>query len=882
MTTIHSGSPPESTTVSTVNNLTSSTTHIDPGSETASSPGTNYESTTGTMSIPPNSLAPTGLPDVTSKAGPVIVIGTETVTITELTSPTTLITIGHTFTIAPPVEGDSTLPYPTFVVIGSKTATLPSVSKATTIVTLDSTFTLFPPTPTSPSPDGPPLPGSSATFNATHAPTGPQSTGSMPFEATSAATDPPSPSMPSLSPTNPVLSSMEPIVAIIGTQTLHLPSVSLDSTITTRGQTITLVSGGPPTITLVEPSEEPSSTAPSSTVDLITFTTWPPQALITPVEVSVNKPEPSEDGESTVIPCILWFFSLCIRFDDINILGWKLILPPGIYPPHLRLDQIIKLPQSISIRGELPPWPKFTVGSDHVPTFPSEPEPTKCETKTASLCATTTPVIVSTLNGAVTTVTTGAPASTCAEMSGCLVADSTHEATVTTTVACETATVSDIVVTCSGGGATACSTRTRDPRTGCDVTAATTTVSCTPAPSGSGKRQVSEGDVPACPMTYEYIVWPRDGKRNEEISAVYAELQKMLPDGGEIEVSAVKDLGVNFWLVHLGTDQAESVRMIPNDSKISWRYQNQYLDEQVDAFEDHTAQMSYISANEGSTDDRYNQRYYFDVSAGEDVPVYIVDTGATMDHIGHIFEDFRMDWERYNKEEGQHSEKLLSEAWILFRKRMHSVLTGLIEKGVFIVTGAGNDGINDGVLGIWNGATIESLEREGFCPYIAGTTNIFRLRRQEDAALTGQCVPGTSPTASAGSTSHPSATATPTGSGTAAPTAMPTTFVCTEETAGKCAPHVICSAPQVNGCVDGKCVCVLPDLPPKTTVVQTTLSTVTSKPPDPVPTPPETPKTPVVLGERKCHDASIYTGTANQGRGGYIDIGCFRYDFNPM
>lgn len=209
---------------------------------------------------------------------------------------------------------------------------------------------------------------------------------------------------------------------------------------------------------------------------------------------------------------------------------------------------------------------------------------------------------------------------------------------------------------------------------------------------------------------------------------------------------------------------------------------------------------------------------------------------------------------------------------------------------------------NTGVLGIWNGATIESLEREGFCPYIAGTTNIFRLRRQEGAALTGQCISGTSPTASAGSTRNPSATATPTGSGTVAPTVIPTTFVCTEETADKCAPGVVCSkpkvngcvdgkcvcvlpnlpaptsfvctertvdkcspgvvcsAPQINGCVDGKCVCVLPDLPSKTTAVQTTLSTVTSKSPDPVPTTTETLKTPVALGERKCHDASIYIG----------------------
>ncbi|KAF5500243.1 Subtilisin-like protease 3 [Colletotrichum siamense] len=1296
MRTIYSSPPTEWTMPSaTVSSEASYTTQTELGSGTLPSPGTTYESTAETAGSPPNSLASTETPDVTSKAGPVVVIGTETLTLPEIISSTTFTTIDHTFTIAPPDEGGFTQ-YPTIVVIGSETATLPPVSEATTMVTLDSTFTLLPPTSPSDtsvsrSSDGTTTPTSPNTSHTTHAPTAPQSTASMPPETTGPAINPSFSIQPSLLPTKPGANSTESVIAIIGTETLHLPRVTLDSTITTKGRTITLVSGGPPTITIVEPSEEPSPTGTSSTADFATFTTWPPQALITPVEISVKKPEPSEDEESSVIPCDLWFFSICIRFDDINILGWKVILPPGIYPPNLKLDQIIKLPQSIVIHGELPPWPKFTVGQDHVPTFPSEPEPTKCETKTASLCATATPVVVSTIEGQLRTLTTGAPTSTCAEMRGCLVADSTHEATITKTAECETATATDIVVTCSGSGTTACLTKTGLPKTGCDVTATTTTVSCTPVPTGGQRRQAIEGAAPACPMTDKYIVWPQDGTRTDDTSTILIEIQRILSSDAEIVASDTKDLGVNFWRVLMDSDQADEVRHIANvasvyrectsecsdptmqDSKISWRYQSQYLDEQIYAT-NHMKQMAYISANKGSDNKRYNEHYYFDISAGEDIPVYIVDTGAQMDHIeftlrdniasktefifvgedidgqqnrddsniqqngecaspvhckahgtamlsiiaganigiakkvkpimvrvprrqkkgggaspeqwlsalsavddaipdksgttrailcmaqGHQSEDFRRDWVKKNKEKVQDAEKEAFEQWARFRLRMHRILTSLIAKGVFIVTGSGNafvlntlpaefapehqkdyslsipellvvgaadisDGSrwwksglgtagvphiyapgeklivaegnkaawpgraedndkptqrrqtgdkksfykfsqgtsdataytaglaayflklhqlgrlgpdakgnppdmspaglkryiinngwvrqnedNNGVLGIWNGATIESLEREGFCPYIAGTTNIFRLRRQEDAALTGQCVPGTSPTASAGSTRNPSATATPTGSGTVAPTAIPTTFVCTEETADKCAPGVVCSkpkvngcvdgkcvcvlpdlpapasfvctertvdkcspgvvcsAPQTNGCVDGKCVCVLPDLPSKTTAVQTTLSTVTSKPPDPVPTPPEKPKTPVVIGERKCHDASIYTGktdiwkssvydaslractecetpmkadsetrrrddswggvrydmsiswrsgcvsatesincanptknltmlhntaceelfqdnwekcTGNQGRGGYIDVGCLRYDFTP-
>ncbi|KAI8277031.1 hypothetical protein K4K60_007263 [Colletotrichum sp. SAR11_57] len=439
--------------------------------------------------------------------------------------------------------------------------------------------------------------------------------------------------------------------------------------------------------------------------------------------------------------------------------------------------------------------------------------------------------------------------------------------------------------------------------------------------------------------------------------------------------------------------------------------------------------MSYISANEGSQDERYNGRYYFDVSAGEDVPVYIVDTGATMDHIefnlrdkiasktefifvgedfdgiakkakpimvrvprrekqgggatpedwidamsavagvfadkttttrailcmaqGHKFDDFKSDWEKTNKKEGQDNEKLISEAWIIFRKSMHGILTGLIEKGFFIVTGAGNGAaINtlpatfsseltkdfdlsipellvvgaahpdkgnrwwmsgqppntaDAIPHIYApGANLlvangnrdewpETSQSEGAnaekrqngnrkspykfsqgtsdaTAYTAGLAAYF-LKLHQLGRL-GPDKKGNQPDMSpAGLKSNPKVNGCVDGKCVCVLPDLPapTSFVCTERTVDKCSPGVICSAPQTNGCVDGKCVCVLPELPSKTTAVQTTLSTVTPKPPDPVPTSPEKPKTPVMIGER----------TGNKGRGGYIDVGCLRYDFTP-
>ncbi|KAI8271257.1 Sexual differentiation process putative subtilase-type proteinase isp6 [Colletotrichum sp. SAR11_239] len=456
-------------------------------------------------------------------------------------------------------------------------------------------------------------------------------------------------------------------------------------------------------------------------------------------------------------------------------------------------------------------------------------------------------------------------------------------------------------------------------------------------------------------------------------------MQKMLPDGVKIEVASVYR-------------PCESDYSDPTlqDSKISWRYQNQYLDEQLD-LEDHQVQMSYISVNEGSQDEPYNGRYYFDVSAGEDVPVYIVDTGATMDHIefnlrdkiasktefifigedfdgiakkakpimvrvprrekqgggatpedwidamsavagvfadkttttrailcmaqGHKFDDFKSDWEKTNKKEGQDNEKLISEAWIIFRKSMHGILTGLIEKGFFIVTGAGNGAAINTLPATFSSELTKDFDlsipellvvgaahpdkgnrwwMSGQPPntadaiphiYAPGANLLVANGNRDEWPATSQSEGANAEKRQNGNKKKPlqvlpgNLRCKPKVNGCVDGMCVcvlpdlpaPTSFVCTERTVDKCSPGVVCSAPQTNGCVDGKCVCVLPELPSKTTAVQTTLSTVTSKPPDPVPTSPEKPKTPVVIGER----------TGNKGRGGYIDVGCLRYDFTP-
>lgn len=205
-----------------------------------------------------------------------------------------------------------------------------------------------------------------------------------------------------------------------------------------------------------------------------------------------------------------------------------------------------------------------SVGSDRIPTFPPEPEPTECETKTASLCSTTTSYVVSTVEGTLSTISSHVPPPTCVKVSGCHVTGTSLETTVKTTENCPTATVTDVVVTCSGTGTSACSTKTAIPKTGCSITATTTTVSCTPAPSGKGRRQVS-GDT--CLVVEDYIVWPKKDAKREETTRIHDEMKKALGKKTKIVVSETRYLGVNFWRVTMDAGQAQRIREIPNVSE---------------------------------------------------------------------------------------------------------------------------------------------------------------------------------------------------------------------------------------------------------------------------------------------------------------------------
>ncbi|KAL2802026.1 pectate lyase superfamily protein-domain-containing protein [Aspergillus granulosus] len=144
----------------------------------------------------------------------------------------------------------------------------------------------------------------------------------------------------------------------------------------------------------------------SATTSLPIFTSWPRYGQIVPEEEELDVPEPDDDGVH--VPCTAWFFFFCISWGQIRVRSWYWILPPGIYGPGPPPINILQLPPGVTIRGNLPNWPRITIGPDHRLMTESEPE---CETQTAEACTTTDYVSDGTTTSSSTTL--------CETITGC-------------------------------------------------------------------------------------------------------------------------------------------------------------------------------------------------------------------------------------------------------------------------------------------------------------------------------------------------------------------------------------------------------------------------------------------------------------------------------
>ncbi|SMY24124.1 unnamed protein product [Zymoseptoria tritici ST99CH_1A5] len=226
--------------------------------------------------------------------------------------------------------------------------------------------------------------------------------------------------------------------------TLSPSSVIIDSsggTITSTSTTSTSPSTTPDLTSDGMTTGPEATTAPGPTTSPPTDTSSSSTALAGVFPVTTSVPEPKATDDGTEIPCSLWFFKICISWLDTSILGWKINLPPGIYPPGPPPGITFPPGIQISVSGTIPDWPTLTIGPDRLPTY--EPEPEECKTESAELCLTSTSFGVSSVGGTVTT-TASDVLSTCATVYGCEVSDSS-------TSTASTSTASDYPYSCTFG-----------------------------------------------------------------------------------------------------------------------------------------------------------------------------------------------------------------------------------------------------------------------------------------------------------------------------------------------------------------------------------------------------------------------------------------------
>ncbi|KAK8078992.1 hypothetical protein PG994_002799 [Apiospora phragmitis] len=172
------------------------------------------------------------------------------------------------------------------------------------------------------------------------------------------------------------------------------------------------------------PSFPPTTQPPSQTTDAPgpEPTVWPDSWDVFPVDHDVDDDGEDDDGDGPKYKtsCDLWFFFVCIKWEGIVIGGWEWNLPTGVWGPGPPALDKIKLPPNIRIDGQLPPWPKITIGPGGKPTHP--PKPADCEPAEASLCMTTSSFATTVSNGATRTTATQVK-STCATITGCHLRD---------------------------------------------------------------------------------------------------------------------------------------------------------------------------------------------------------------------------------------------------------------------------------------------------------------------------------------------------------------------------------------------------------------------------------------------------------------------------
>lgn len=88
----------------------------------------------------------------------------------------------------------------------------------------------------------------------------------------------------------------------------------------------------------------------------------------------------------------------------------------------------------------------------------------------------------------------------------------------------------------------------------------TTTLSCTPAPTGNARRQEGGDDSgESCSAMGKYTIWPKDSKNLEEAKATWEQMVEMIGDDSSIEDLRDRRFMVDFWWATLSAAEAQAI-----------------------------------------------------------------------------------------------------------------------------------------------------------------------------------------------------------------------------------------------------------------------------------------------------------------------------------
>ncbi|KAI2620878.1 peptidase S8/S53 domain-containing protein [Hypomontagnella submonticulosa] len=142
---------------------------------------------------------------------------------------------------------------------------------------------------------------------------------------------------------------------------------------------------------------------------------------------------------------------------------------------------------------------------------------------------------------------------------------------------------------------------------------------------------------------YEYIVFPKDRDDKNAVNASYSGILAIVTDPARIRTQESPYLGVIYWDVKLTMDQAKLVYQVPGVSSVSRECDDDCYDPSTELVRQPDSSDDIVMIGQfGALDEQsnlkkqdlgwYQHNYIYDDTGGRGVDVYIVDTGAKLDH----------------------------------------------------------------------------------------------------------------------------------------------------------------------------------------------------------------------------------------------------------